>query len=144
MAVGKGVLHPPEVEGPGAHPDAGAYQAADAEPWRAGCTFSPLCAPPPPAPPVPCEPPAGASWRCKRGSYCGPKHSFYYSGALSLADCSTRCVANSSGCSCFDHDDADDQTVEGIGGTPTCRLHASGADIISNEESSFTAYWQES
>ena len=127
-AAGKGVLHPPEIDGPaGSRPDAGAYQSTDAAPWRAGCTFSPLCAagsaPPPPPPPAACEPPAGAGWACRRTSYCGPKESFYFSGQLGLAACSARCEANSSGCSCFDHiDGASDELVEeeeAIGGAPS-------------------------
>ena len=98
-------------------------------------------------------PPAGAGWACRRTSYCGPKESFYFSGQLSLAACSARCEANSSGCSCFDHiDGASDELVEeeheeeAIGSapssSPTCRLHASGQDIVTNGVSSFTAYWR--
>ena len=146
-AVGKGVLHPPEVDGPsGTRPDAGAYQSSDTAPWRAGCTFSSLCAagsaPPPPAA---CDPPGGAGWACRRKSYCGPKESYYFSGQLSLAACSARCEANSSGCRCFDHvDAAGDELVEKAEGapSPTCRLHASGQDIVTNAVSSYTAYWR--
>ena len=77
----------------------------DAAPWRAGCTFDPRCADGLPPPPAPCEPPAGEGWACRRRSYCGPKLSFYFAGALNLSSCSAACVANASGCACFDHVD---------------------------------------
>ena len=98
--MGKGIPHPPEVPLDPQHPDAGAYQANDPAPWKAGCTFSAMCAPtlpPPPLPPTPCASPAGAGWSCKRQSYCGPKHSYYHTAQLSLAACSAACVANETG-----------------------------------------------
>ena len=150
-AIGKGVLHPPEVEGPsGVQLDSGAYQSSET-PWTAGCTFSPQCwegmpPPPPPSPPAePCVRPAGSSWACRRRSYCGPKQSFYFEADLNLSECSAACVANSSGCGCFDHAAAADAAGSDRSTTQTtytCRLHASSADIVTNERSLFTAYWQ--
>ena len=154
--LGGGVLHPPQVLGPNPHPDIGAYQA-NAEPWRPGCTFSPQCAvavPPPPPPPPPC---ALAGWECARHSYCGPKESFFWSGSLDAAACEAACAANTTGCACFDVltggpdepggsagavDVGRRGLEEGEGGYAECRLHASAADIVTNAESRYTAYWR--
>ena len=154
--IAKGVLHPPEVVGPNQHPDAGAYQSSAETAWRAGCTFAPECnasIPAPPPPPPPCAPPA-AGWTCRRRSYCGPKESFFWSGQLDLPNCYAACAANCTGCSCFDHltggpDDPAKFAATTLGasagsGSPSveCRLHASAADIVTNEVSEYTAYWR--
>ena len=149
-AAKAGVLHPPEIFGPTAHPDAGAYQSSDANPWVPGCTFSSQCLNGLPPPPEPCDAMAPAGWKCNRSSYCGPKESFYFAGGLTFAECSARCVANSTGCHCFDHLDGDagaeariheEEGVEVAVARPLCRLHASAADIVTNNESPYTAYW---
>jgi hypothetical protein len=148
--IAKGILHPPEVVGPNQHPDAGAYQSNAETAWRAGCTFSSECNAsilPPLPPPSPCAPPA-AGWTCRRRSYCGPKQSYYWSGQLDLPNCYAACAANRTGCSCFDHittgpdDDPNALTANTLGTTPAkCRLHASAADIVTNQVSDYTAYW---
>ena len=79
---------------------------------------------------------------------------------LPLDACSAACVANSSGCACFDHITSPDdvgETDTGAaeagerprrrqleeGGEAECRLHKSGADIVTNEVSHYTAYWKQ-
>ena len=73
--------------------------------------------------------------------------SFYFGGVLSLEDCMARCLGNSSGCRCFDHVDGQEQDDLETGNTgtskATCRLHASGADVITNKVSAYTAYWRD-
>ena len=154
--IGHGVVHPPQVPGPnGSHVDVGAYQHDDPSPWRPGCTFTHACGAgvPPPGPPTPPAPPpppcsAEAGFDCERDAYCGPRYSYYWSGALNLSACLTKCAANTTGCAC-----ADVLVGAGSGGagsagssrlgtdSPTCRLHASAGDVIPSGRG-YDAYWR--
>ena len=89
---------------------------------------------------------------------CGPKESFFWSGSLDAAACEAACAGNATGCACFDvltgGPDGLEGAVagavdvgrrgleEGQGGYAECRLHASAADIVTNAESRYTAYWR--
>lgn len=65
-----------------------------------------------------------------------------------VPNCYVACAANHTGCSCFEHiatgpdDNPYALTANTLGTTPAkCRLHASVADIVTNQVSDYTAYW---